>query len=303
MKKIIKIIGIWVGLAFLMAYLSLNVMYLRDIDCQLTAYNDGLNTLSYYLSNFNSYNKLITQCIKSDIEILNLISMTKDYIDEKDNALLDGLKNLYNYIDLQPRTEKLKKLITEGILMQVVIMIENATEGTQGSGVTLKYNDKYYVLSAGHMVDKETDEIYMSENGTTICKLKIIKINKKKDLVLFAPENEDIIPHYYSELAEKDSSISEEVYVVGNPIGIEDVLSEARIIKYTEDYFYFLDHSYFGSSGGGIFTLDGKLLGIISHMQWADPNPGNIMGNLKPTFVINGAVNTQTIREFLKDIK
>jgi S1-C subfamily serine protease len=303
MKKIIKIIGIWIGTAILLTYLTLNIMYLRDVDCQLTAYNDGLNTLSYYLSEFNSYNKLIAQCIKSDIEILKMLGMTKDYIDKKDNVLLDGLKSLYNYVDLQPRTEKIKKMITEGTLMQIVVMIENVSEGTQGSGVTLKYNNQYYILSAGHMIDKENDEIYMSENGMTICKLKIIKIDKKKDLVLFAPENEDIIPHYYSELAEKDATRLDSVYVVGNPIGIEDVLSEARIIKYTEGYFYFLDHSYFGSSGGGIFTMDGKLLGIISHMQWADPNPGNVMGNLKPTFVINGAVNTQTIKEFLKDIK
>lgn len=214
-------------------------------------------------------------------------------IDKNYAELNKSIKTLKEQIERQPtETEQL-----ENNLKQITVMIENTTQNYQGSGVTIKYKDNFYVLSAAHLIGEETDTLYLVENEEPITKLKTIKIDTERDLVLFKSENENIILKVYTELADKELEKGDPIYVVGNPLGIEDILSEGRILKNTGFTTYFIDHSYFGSSGGGIFTKQGKLLGIIQTIGSIQPYE-NI-----PSFVINGAARLNMIKDFLGDIK
>jgi S1-C subfamily serine protease len=179
------------------------------------------------------------------------------------------------------------------------VLISNE-RGWQGSGSWIKYKNKFYILSAGHMVGSDGDILYAIENEEYVCELKIIKADHKKDIALFASEDPNYIPKTYTELADEETKQGSEIYVVGNPMGIEDVISKGIIIKYRGFYCYFQDHSYFGSSGGGIYNLDGKLIGVIVHII-AD-NPMGIESGLPP-FVVHGAVRLNMLRAFLGDIK
>jgi len=233
--------------------------------------------------------------------IMTLVEITK----------LLGVRIDRNHSDLNqkiidlPNVEKFKKQILEYKLQQVNVEIINKTAQAQGSGVTLKYKGKFYILSAGHMLNDITDELVLCENGVEICMLEVVKLShtflnnepKGTDLVLLKPKDPLIQPKVYVELAEEEPSTPAEIYIVGNPLGMEDVLTDGRIISYFNDFVYFIDHSYFGNSGGGIYTKDGKLVGIVSHMAPIQPNP-NI-----PPYMIHGAQRLNVILQFLQGIE
>jgi S1-C subfamily serine protease len=213
-------------------------------------------------------------------------------------------KHLADKIEDRLQQQKLYKIKLEQTLRQVNVMIVNKTIMIQGSGASIKYRGKFYILTAGHMAKNNDDELYLYENNNQICKLEVVKHDfpseiidtTKNDLLLLRPINPYIIPRFYTELAEIEPIAGIQLYIVGNPMGIEDVVSDGRVIVYQDNYMYYIDHTYFGNSGGGVYTDDGKVVGIVSHMY-----------NLKldddaPDYVINGAVRLDTILQFMKDV-
>jgi hypothetical protein len=241
--------------------------------------------------------------LNKQIEAIKIaIDRNSELLDNKINNNANQLNQ--KLIDL-PNVEKYKKQILEYKLQQVNVEIINKTAQAQGSGVTLKYKGKFYILSAGHMLNDITDELVLCENGVEICMLEVVKLShtflnnepKGTDLVLLKPKDPLIQPKVYVEFAEEEPSTPAEIYIVGNPLGMEDVLTDGRIISYFNDFVYFIDHSYFGNSGGGIYTKDGKLVGIVSHMAPIQPNP-NI-----PPYMIHGAQRLNVILQFLQGIE
>lgn len=205
-----------------------------------------------------------------------------------------------------PRKEKLKKIKLEQTLKQVTVMVINKTAGSQGSGVAIKYKNKYYILSAGHMAPNLTDELYLYENGEPICKLVIVKsdysgedvsINSDwRDLLLLKAENPFFVPKVYTEIADYEPITGTEIYVVGSPMGIEDVITDGRIISYADNFMYHMAFTYFGNSGGGVYDYNGKLIGIVSHMNNLKPMM------FYPDFMIYGAVRVNFILQFMREV-
>jgi S1-C subfamily serine protease len=261
------------------------------------------------------YNKKIIQeeSQLNDKIIIRILSELQvlDAKNKNTTILIDEIyDNLIKQIENIPEKERLIKTNIEYKLRQAVVIIYNKTDGALGSGVTIKYKDKFYILSAGHMADVDEDILTFGENGKEVGELKIIKhsfttseeyekngdLTKGNDLILLQPKNKDLIPKFYVELADTEIQAPNEIYVVGNPVGIEDVLCEGRIIKYINNFVYYINHTYFGNSGGGVFTEDGKLLGIVSHMYPISLNPGI------PPYMTYGAVRLSAIQDFLKDV-
>jgi S1-C subfamily serine protease len=214
------------------------------------------------------------------------------------------LNELDKKIDNSPQKVKQAKIKLEKELQQVNIMIKNQTVQSLGSGVSLKYKDKFYVLTAGHMAETETDKLELWENDKKVCDLEIVKweytttdnYHLINDLLLLRPIDENIVPRYYVELADEELLTGTEVCIVGNPMGIDDVISEGRIALYQENVMYFRDSTYFGNSGGGIYTLEGKLVGIMSHVIPMQPFYDF------PPFVLEGAIRLNAIVQFLENV-
>jgi S1-C subfamily serine protease len=154
------------------------------------------------------------------------------------------------------------------------------------------------------MLEDKNDKLVLMDNKQEISELEVVKHDYTTDL--FDVEGNDLTllraldtledPEFYVELADNEPVTGTEIDIVGNPMGIEDVISDGRVIVYKDNFMYYIDHTYYGNSGGGVYNQDSQLIGIVSHM-W----------NLKPTedspdYVINGAVRLNTIKEFLKDI-
>src|SRR3972149_5808230 len=106
---------------------------------------------------------------------INSIYIMLEIMDITDNIILKTLNTQNQKINLLPNKIQLDKTIVEYKLKRAVVIIYNKTVGLLGSGVTIKYKDKFYILSAGHMVDKNTDLLSFGENTQEIGELEIIK--------------------------------------------------------------------------------------------------------------------------------
>jgi len=243
-----------------------------------------------------------TQDIKQDL------NKYKEEVKKETEITVKGITTNINSLNQKivqlPAIEKAKKLALELKLRQVNIKIVNKTLEASGSGVTIKYKGKFYILSAGHMAEKDTDVLFLSENGQDICELEIVKhayaggalTENSNDLILLRPKDPNIVPRVaYVELeSNNEPDISNELYVVGNPLGIEDVVSDGRCIMYRGNFMYMIGTSYFGNSGGGVFNKEGKLVGIMSHLIPIQPFAD------VPAYMIHGAVRLNTIIEFIE---
>lgn len=255
------------------------------------------------------------KCIIGLLTVLVLITGVLYIYEIKTELKVNDLiiLNLYRKIDKLPQKIESDKLYLEKFLQQVNVEIRNITVGSLGSGVSIKYKGQFYILSAGHLATKTTigtqDILELWENGQRICALKIIKhsvmsfnnenkddFTKGVDLLLLKPINPLYYPLYYVELDDKEPVTASEIYIVGNPMGIEDVVSMGRIIQYQNNFMYYINHTYFGNSGGGIYTKQGKLIGIVSHMLPIQPNP------FVPPYMTYGAVRLSVIQQFLMEL-
>jgi len=222
--------------------------------------------------------------------------MTQELFDRE----IEGVKKLIAQSEDKGRLGKEK---IEHNIMLCNIMLYNNIESTQGSGITIKLQNKYYILSAAHLISNKDQILKLVENGLTICDVRAVRWDPKMDLLLLETVDPEIVPRVWTTIAKNEPQKGvEEIYVCGNPIGLEDVLSTAKVINFKDNFFYYLDHSYFGSSGGGIFNMAGELIGIISHLIAIDPTPAGIVTQRTPMFVMHGAVRLTLIREFLKGL-
>jgi len=251
--------------------------------------NRKINDLKAEINHSKDYNQLM----------FDIMNSTDNIIIKTEQTIIQTLKEL-------PDKIKYDKFVLEQKLQAVNVIIHNDTLGELGSGVTLHYKGKFYILTAGHMLTQKDDKLTFSQNGENFGELEVIKWDFDPadqsldgvDLLLLQPKNKMLIPKIYVELADYEPLTATEVYIVGNPMGIESVVSDGRIIMYENNYMLFFDHSYFGNSGGGIYTKEGKLLGINSIIM----NFDNITHQGIP-YVVGGAMRLNVVKKFLEDVE
>jgi len=137
-----------------------------------------------------------------------------------------------------------------------------------GSGVLLKYHNRYYVLTAAHMFTALQDDVQVQDNTNKLdLDVTLVKIDKKHDLALLKlnsiPEG---LP--FAELAEIGPPIGGVVYVIGNPDGKQDVVTAGIITHQSNLYYLTTNNIFYGNSGGGCF-YKGKLVGIVSGFEYS----------------------------------
>jgi hypothetical protein len=245
--------------------------------------------------------------IKAD-EITNQIMTVIKDIKSSEKAIENNVLQIKtDIVELDKRVNRIPEEIIadkrelEKKLQQINVFVSNKTVMATGSGATIKYKGKYYILSAGHMAENPTNILWLQENEKDICELEIVKqdytlqtgVKDSNDLILLRPKDTTYVPRFYVELADWEPETANQLNIVGNPLGIEDVVSDARVIFYQGNYVYMIGTSYFGNSGGGIYNQEGQLVGIMSHLVPIQPFPD------VPAYVIHGAVRLSTIYKFL----
>jgi len=179
-----------------------------------------------------------------------------------------------------------------------------------GSGITLKYNNKYYILTAAHLAAADSKLILkMYENDDYISDLEIVKIDINNDLMLLVPTNKEIAPKFYTELADMEPLTAEKVLIVGNPASIEDVVSEGRVACYQDEFMIVKNDTWFGNSGGGVYNLKGELVGVASAISAVRAaSEEDIIKNQAskeyeyPPYMLDLMIRLQIIKDFLNGV-
>lgn len=225
-----------------------------------------------------------------------ILALSKELKGQSENLMMLTC-TLPNMINQKIMEDKVSKLLLVKKLQQVNVFIRNRSIDALGSGVTLKYKDKFYVLTAAHLVENETDKLEMWEEDKKVSDLIILKrTDKDRDLMLLKVADETLEPLNYTELADIEPPTAEEFYVVGNPAGVEDVVSSGRVTRYDGNYMIGRAGCFFGNSGGGVYNSKGDLVGIVSATGAISS------GTAIPSFQLDLYVRLNIIKEFLQDI-
>lgn len=152
------------------------------------------------------------------------------------------------------------------------------------------------VITAGHCFSRPTTHIWVrSGNGIESYTATLLKLDEKADLALLRADVKK--PHAFALLGGKVAQGSD-ITAVGSPFGIEFLLSQGIVSKTgfklkPKAPASFILHTAMinsGSSGGGVFDRDGRLVGVNTITL------GGIFGWVG----ISGAVDLTTIQKFLE---
>lgn len=154
------------------------------------------------------------------------------------------------------------------ILKQSVVEVVGKIRS--GSGVLISKDG--LIATNYHVIEKTKDtETRYVVFRTKKYKYSIVDTNPKLDLavikILLIEETK-----FFVELADqKESTFGDTVYAIGNPLGLNKFISKGIISKYMiKDKYKYIGTDVLtnhGSSGGGLFTENGKLLGITTYMK------------------------------------
>ena len=187
---------------------------------------------------------------------------------------LDLQKNILN---LKQEISKLKTNLPERIQETIgsVVHIANITRGWQGSGVAWSED---IIVTARHVVEGGTDFVITLNDGTQIKATEAIS-SKKYDIGFIKLEEKILNPAKFGSV--KDTVRGQQIYVIGSPygklnfnnvsLGIVSGLdrNQDSVDPYTgENYGWSVAFTtdsagHPGNSGCPVFTIDGKVRGIL----------------------------------------
>ena len=134
----------------------------------------------------------------------------------------------------------------------VMINAEGATKGTQGSAVCWDYGE---YLTANHIVADGKTSIKCSD----VSDFKIGKTDAGLDVATLKTDN-DIKPVKIGDSEEVKPG--DTVILISSPNGKDDTVSYGNV-EINNTWIIVNGESDEGSSGGGLFNLDGELIGIL----------------------------------------
>ena len=140
------------------------------------------------------------------------------------------------------------------------------------SGTYLNHNDKYYVLTAAHGIQGDCEYFFVATSAEEVYEcIKYITIERSHDYAIVEIEEvknreavvlTEVIPRnsqWRTELAALNK-----VFYTGYPNSLGPLTFEGTVAGVSPDQYVYL-HSYAwpGSSGAGIFSQEGNLIGIV----------------------------------------
>ena len=150
------------------------------------------------------------------------------------------------------------------------------TDKAQGIGSGVIISKDGLIMTAAHVVNS-ADLVYVQLHNDKRYRAKVLSTSVATDLGLIQLEE---LPQKLSYIKPWDSDkvkIGEEVFVIGAPYGLEHTLTAGHLSGRRTDSgddalvdleFLQTDAGVnMGNSGGPMFNKDGKLIGIISHIQ------------------------------------
>jgi S1-C subfamily serine protease len=260
---------------------------------------------------------------KKDVLIANILSTMIAQIRNLNNELLEQASLLNQYVkvgdkfsislykNIKELEQKIKDVDYDTILRSNVVV---ASFLGAGSGTVIKKTDKaMYVLTCWHVIDNiiELEKIgvklgavvgYIKYNdskeqiGKMLYGAAIIKYDKDVDLALLKI---NFVDEYLQEikLASEIPNKGDTLYSIGNPLNQAGTISKGILANYAKGQYIFDGVTTFGNSGGGLYNVDGELVGV--------PNQVFCYGKKEtiPESSLGFAIDLSTIKKFLDGVE
>jgi len=184
-------------------------------------------------------------------------------------AEMTSLNNISS--DLDFREARVVDLSRQSIL-QVLSTSEKRTGFSKMSGTYATYGDRFYVITAAHGVHGECEHFFVATANDNIydC-IKYVLVDQHVDYAIVEIEQvfdrepvelKSVIPSNREWLQE--TSVLSEVFYTGYPNGLGPLTFRGAIAGLSqENYLYLHSYAWPGSSGSGVFSYDGNLIGVL----------------------------------------
>ena len=173
--------------------------------------------------------------------------------------------------DLDSKEARAVDLSRQSIL-QVLSTSEKRSGFSKMSGTYAVYGDRFYVITAAHGVGGDCEYFFVATVGDDIYEcIRYILVDQAIDYAIVEieqiPDREPVrLAHVLPTNREwqQETSALNEVFYTGYPNGLGPLTFRGSVAGMSDEN-YILLHSYAwpGSSGSGVFSYDGNMIGII----------------------------------------
>lgn len=179
------------------------------------------------------------------------------------------VKVLFLMLALSCTTGKKAMFLNELLARSTIVQ---TSEG-RGTGVIIS---KGIVLTNAHLFHEDV-EIRVNNKKATV-----LKKDMDRDLMLLSVETAPV----HSVTLARNVVQDDEIVVVGNPLGHTGMVTRGHVIDITAGKIYIDAHIFFGSSGGGVYTPQGELVGVVVGIE-GGTGDGFPFGIVIPSSVIS----------------
>jgi hypothetical protein len=182
------------------------------------------------------------------------------------------IKSLDNISDNLGSKEAAAVLSSRNSILQVLSSGENYSGFAKMSGTYVIHNSKFYVITAAHGIVGNCNHFFVATADEDIydC-IKYIIVDRSADYAIIEIEKVNhrtpvklsrIIPRNTE--WKQEISILNEVFYTGYPNGLGPLTFRGAIAGLSDRrYIYLHSYAWPGSSGSGVFSRDGNMIGII----------------------------------------
>ncbi len=140
------------------------------------------------------------------------------------------------------------------------------------SGTYVTYNDRFYVITAAHGIMSDYDGMLVASDSEHLydC-IRYVLVDRWIDYAIIEIEKvnqripvklNDVIPS--NREWRQEISILNDVFYTGYPNGLGPLTFRGSVAGLSDDnYIYLHSYAWPGSSGSGVFSYDGNMIGII----------------------------------------
>ena len=179
------------------------------------------------------------------------------------------------------------------------VIINSFNDGGQmavGSGNYFQVWNKYFVITAAHVVEGKK-EVFLTERSGYTYKGKVVHIDKFKDLAIVIPESRMRYTKAVAYRPTKKIDVGREIFYCGNPNELYFSSYHGRISGLNNQYILADIFAWPGASGSVVFNDSGQAIGVVSAVSVEAPTGVPV---LVPHFVRIGPLLSISKREILE---
>jgi len=181
----------------------------------------------------------------------------------------------------------------------IVNAFTNGESASLGSGNYFQIWDKYFVVTAAHVIDGKS-EVFLTERSGYTYKARVAHIDKFKDLAILVPEEKMKFTKAVPYRPANNVDVGRKIFYCGNPNEMY-FSSYSGMISGTSQHYILADSfAWPGSSGSVVFNDSGQVVGVVSSVALEAPTGFPV---LVPNFVRLGPLLSLSKRQILEFIR